>query len=186
MADVILFHHALGLTDGVRAFADDIRAAGHSVVTPDLYEGAIYGSIDDGVAHAERVGFEVIAERGAACAEGLADRFVVAGFSLGILPAQRLAQTRPDVGAAILYHDAVPTSTFGGGWPAGVDLQIHIVEDDEWADLGTARAVAAEAGGELFVYPGSAHLVADSSFGDYDETLAGLFLARTLAFLATR
>jgi dienelactone hydrolase len=183
MAEVLLFHHALGLTDGVRSFADDLRAAGHSVVTPDLYDGATYDSIDDGVAHAERVGFEVIAERGAEFAAALGDRLVVAGFSLGVLPAQRLAQTRPGVAGAVLYHDAVPISTFGDRWPAGVGLQIHVVEDDEWADLDTARSVAEQAGGELFVYPGSAHLVADPGSGDYDAAAAGLFLSRTLDFL---
>jgi dienelactone hydrolase len=185
MTDVLLFHHALGVTTGVLAFADDLRAAGHAVLVPDLYDGATYETIAEGVAHAERVGFEEIADRGAACADELDNRFVVAGFSLGVVPAQKLAQTHPAATGAILYHGAVPLTMFGDGWPDGVALQLHLTEHDPWVaeDLEAARFLAAEAGGELFIYPGSGHLVADSSSPDYDPEQAALILERTLAFL---
>ncbi len=182
---VLLFHHALGLTAGVRDFAERLRAAGHAVETPDLFGGAVFDSIDAGVAHAEGIGFEELASLGARFADGLGDGLVVAGFSLGVLPAQKLAQTRPGVVGALLYHAAVPTEVFGCEWPDGVALQMHLTADDELAseDLEAARTLAAVGAGELFVYPGSGHLVAEVGFVDHDPDQAALILERTLAFL---
>lgn len=183
--DVLLFHHALGLTDGVKAFADDLRRAGDRVVTPDLYDGKVHDSIEAGVVHAQEVGFETIIERGVRSADGLGDRLVAIGFSLGVLPAQKLAETRPGVLGAVLCHSAVPSDTFADRWPEGVALQLHFCQDDPWAaeDLDAAKAIAEESGGELFLYAGSRHLVADASFSDYDPDIAAQILARTLAFL---
>ncbi len=185
MTDVLLFHHALGLTDGVRAFADELRRAGHAVTTPDLFDGMTFDSLDAGVVHAEQIGFEVIADRGAACADVLPERLAVVGFSLGVLPAQKLAQTRNGVVAAVLCHSAIPLSVFGDGWPDGVDLQLHFSEEDPWAadDLDAAGELVAASGGELFRYPGSGHLVADPSTGDYEPEAAAQILSRTLALL---
>lgn len=185
MAEVLLFHHALGLTDGMREFADSLRSAGHDVTTPDLFDGLVFDSIADGVAHAASIGFGAIADSGEAFAADCGDRLVVAGFSLGAMPAQKLAQTRPGVAGAILYHAAIPASEFGDGWPDGVALQLHLAEHDEWSDedLVAAPALAAEAGGELFLYPVAGHLVADSSFSDYDPDVAATILERTLTFL---
>ncbi len=133
----------------------------------------------------KQVGFEAIADRGVTFADGLGDRLVVAGFSLGVLPAQKIAQTRSGVIGAILYHSAVPAAMFGSEWPAGVALQMHFTEHDEWAveDIDAATSLAVEAGGDLFMYPGSGHLVADSSFTDYVPSQADLIIERTLAFL---
>jgi dienelactone hydrolase len=185
MTDVLLFHHALGATAGVHGFADELRAAGHHVVVPDLFDGVVFGSLADGVAHAESLGFDTIIERGVACADGLGDRLVVAGFSLGVLPAQKLAQQRTGVVGALLYHAAVPPATFGNAWPPGVALQLHFCEHDPWAeeDLEAATALTADAGGELFLYPGSGHLVADRTSEDFEPELASLILHRTLSFL---
>lgn len=185
MADVLLFHHALGLTAGVQHFAELLRAAGHTVTVPDLYDGLRFATITEGVAHAESLGFETIIDQGVACAEGLGEPLVVAGFSLGVLPAQKLAQTRPGVIGAVLYHAAVPSTMFGDGWPAGVALQLHLTENDPWAeeDLEAARALAVEASGELFLYEGTGHLVADPTTPDHDAEQAALILERTLAFL---
>jgi dienelactone hydrolase len=188
VTDVVLFHHAHGLTDGTHAFADRLRAAGHSVTVPDLYDGAVFASLDDGVAHAESIGFDTIIARGVAAAVGLPAAVVCAGFSLGTLPTQKLAQTRPGVLGAVIYHGGEPPSAFGTAWPDRVALQVHVVEHDPWADLAVARELVAEAAevapAELFVYPGSAHLVADESLPDYDPVLAGQILTRSLAFLA--
>ena len=186
MAEVILFHHAQGLTPGVVAFADALRAAGHVVHTPDLYDGNTFADLDDGVGYAREVGFGTILERGRSAAEGLPSDLVYAGFSLGVMPAQSLAQTRPGARGALLLSAALPASEFGDGWPAGVPLQIHMMQDDEWAeeDLPAARElVESVAGAELFLYPGDAHLFADSSLADYDEGAATLLLQRVLAFL---
>lgn len=184
MAEVLLFHHAHGLTAGCLAFADELRAAGHVVHVPDLYQGKTFTELADGVGHAEQVGFETIIERGRLAAEGLPDEMVYAGFSLGVLPAQMLAQTRPGAKGALLLHSCVPTSQFGRPWPRGVPLQIHTMEADEWGDLDVARQLAETIeGAELFLYPGDRHLFADSSLPDYDESAATLLKQRVLRFL---
>lgn len=103
MAEVIVFHHARGLTDGISAWADMLRAAGHHVTAPDLFAGARFDTTEAGVPHAESIGFEVIAERGAAAAAELPDPLVAIGFSLGALPAQKLVATRSGVCAAVPF-----------------------------------------------------------------------------------
>jgi dienelactone hydrolase len=187
MTEVLLFHHAQGLTTGVLAFADDLRAAGHIVHTPDLYDGKTFADLDDGVAYARQIGFEEVLERGVAAAQGLPADLVYAGFSLGVMPAQKLAQTRRGALGALLMSAAVPPEEFDAPWPADVPVQIHMMEQDEWAteDLPAARAlVAGVPNGELFIYPGDRHLFADSSLGDFDSGAALLLKERVLAFLA--
>jgi dienelactone hydrolase len=110
MAEVLLFHHALGLTPGVVSFADGLRAEGHVVHTPDLYEGKTFDSVDDGVANAREVGFGTILERGRAAAEDLPNELVYGGFSLGVMPAQMLAQTRAGAQGALFFYAALPPS----------------------------------------------------------------------------
>ena len=186
MAEVLLFHHAQGQTPGFLAFADELRAAGHMVHAPDLYDGNTFHAIDDGVGYAREVGFDTILDRGVDSASSLPSELVYAGFSLGVMPAQKLAQTRPGAKGALLFSAALPPSEFGGLWPEGVGLQIHMMEDDEWAeeDLPAARELAQTVdGAELFLYPGDGHLFADSSLGDYDEQAAAQLKQRVLAFL---
>ena len=186
MAEMLLFHHAQGQTRGFLAFADELRAAGHVVHAPDLYDGKTFTDLDEGVGYAKQVGFEAIGERGRLAADGLPNELVYAGFSLGVLPAQMLAQTRPGARGALLFSAAFPASEFGGSWPPGVPLQIHMMEGDEWAveDLPAARELTeATEGAELFLYPGDRHLFADSSLPDYDESAATLLEQRVLAFL---
>jgi dienelactone hydrolase len=186
VAEVLLFHHAQGLTPGVLAFAERLRAAGHVVLAPDLYDGKTFDDLDEGVGYAKEVGFDTVLERGRSAAEGLPDGLVYAGFSLGVMPAQLLAQTRPGAKGALLFSAAIPASEFGGSWPDGVPLQIHIMEDDPWAeeDLPAARELVESAdGAELFLYPGDAHLFADKSLSAYDAEAAKLLEQRVLAFL---
>src|SRR5437764_14264163 len=141
MAEVVLFHHAQGQTPGFLAFADELRAAGHTVHAPDLYDGNTLAALDDGVGYAKQVGFDTMLERGRLAAEGLPNELVYAGFSLGVMPAQMLAQTRPGAKGGLLFSAAFPASGFRDQWPAGVPLQIHMMEGDEWAaeDLPAAR-----------------------------------------------
>lgn len=185
MAHVLLFHHAHGLTDGVRAFADDLRAADHEVSLPDLYDGQVFATLDEGVAHAEEVGFGTLIETGVDAAEGLPSELVYAGFSLGAMPAQKLAAVREGARGALLYHSAVPLGEFGfpSQWPADVPLQMHVMEDDPFEDRPVMDDLAATTGGELFTYPGGAHLFTDRSLDDHDPEAARLVLERTLAFL---
>ncbi len=189
MAEVLLYHHAQGLTEGCLAFADELRAAGHVVHTPDLYEGRTFESLAEGVGHAQEIGFDTVIARGAAVAEGLPDALVYAGFSLGVLPAQKLAHTRPGARGAVLMHSCVPPSEFGTPWPDGLPLQIHLMDNDEFVlppevDLAAARELAATvATAELFLYPGDRHLFTDSSLRDYDSSAALLLKSRVLALL---
>jgi dienelactone hydrolase len=185
MTEILLFHHAQGQTRGFLAFADELRAAGHVVHAPDLYDGNTFTDLDEGVGYAKEVGFGTIAERGRLAADGLPGELVYGGFSLGAMPAQMLAQTRAGAKGALLFSAALPASEFGS-WPPGVPVQIHMMEDDPWAveDLPAARElVEATGGAELFLYPGAGHLFADSSLQDYDEAAATLLQERVLAFL---
>ncbi|MGH3384333.1 MAG: dienelactone hydrolase family protein [Nocardioidaceae bacterium] len=189
MAELILFHHVHGRTSGVRDFAETLRRAGHTVHVPDLYEGRVFDDFEEGLAHAKDVGFDVLGERGRLAAEGLPDELVYAGFSLGVLSAQLLAQTRPGAKGALLFHGCFPTDEFGGPWPEGVPVQIHGMDGDEFfveegGDLDAARAlVAATTDAELFLYPGKQHLFADGSLPSYDEPAATLLTQRVLGFL---
>lgn len=185
MADVLLFHHAQGLTEGVRAFAAELRTAGHRVSVPDLFDGRTFPTVEAGVAHAQRIGFGSILEAGVDAAGGLPNEIVYAGFSLGVLPAQRLAQQRPGARGALLYHGVVPFTEFGDDWPAGVPLQAHVMRDDPWEDADELEDLVRQAGGELFLYDGAGHLFTDSSSADFAPAAADLVMTRTLEFLAS-
>ena len=188
MAEVLLLHHAHGLTAGCLSFADELRAAGHEVHAPDLYDGKTFATLDEGIGYAREVGFDTIIERGRLSADGLPEDVVYAGFSLGAMPAQMLAQTRSGAKGALLFHSAIPPSEFGGPWPEGLPLQIHLMEADEFAlegDLDAARELDETVeSAELFLYPGDRHLFADKSLDDYDEGAATLLKQRVLSFLA--
>ena len=191
MAEVLLFHHAQGLTPGVRAFADDIRAAGHTVHVPDLFGGRTFPSIDEGLAYIGEIGFDDMRERGVRIADELPPALVYAGFSFGVLPAQKLAQTRPGARGALLFHACLPISgewAFGP-WPEGVPVQIHGMDNDPIfageGDIDAAREIAGKVeDAELFLYPGDRHYFADSSLPSYDADAAALLTARVLDFLA--
>jgi len=184
VTEVVLFHHALGLTDGVAHFAETLRAAGHSVLVPDLYCGRVFPTIDAGVAYAKTVGFDAIIDSARAAVADVPRDVVYAGFSLGVVPAQSLAQTRSGARGGLLYHGAVPVSEFGAPWPVGVPLQMHIAEGDELGDLDIAQEMAREIlGATLFLYPSDAHLFTDTSLPDYDEAATDIVIGRTLAFL---
>lgn len=191
MAEVLLFHHAHGQTQGFLAFADELRRAGHTVHAPDLYDGRTFDTLDEGLAYAGEVGFGNVMERGVRAADKLPDELVYAGFSLGVMPAQNLAQTRPGAGGALLFHACLPTSEFGSSWPADVPVQIHAMEADpffvEDGDVDAARGLVESAEhAELFLYPGDQHLFADASLPSYDANAAALLNRRVLDFLGTR
>jgi dienelactone hydrolase len=190
MAEVLLFHHARGLTRGVHAFADELRAAGHTVHTPDLFDGRTFPSIDDGLAYIRGIGFDDMRERGVRVADGLPPALVYAGFSFGVLPAQKLAQTRPGARGALLFYSCLPISgewAFGP-WPNGVPVQIHGMDNDPIfvgeGDIHAAREIVEKVeGAELFLYPGDQHYFADSSLPSYDADATALLTQRVLAFL---
>jgi dienelactone hydrolase len=186
MVEVVLFHHVQGLTDGVRAFADELRADGHTVHTPDMFGGRTFATIDDGIAFAQEQGFGQLVAGGIAAADDLPADVVYAGFSFGAMPAQQLAQTKPGARGALLIYGVVPYTEFGDAWPEGVPVQIHAMDNDAWflEDLPSAEALAAStADAELFLYPGDKHLFADASTADYDAAAAALLMERVRAFL---
>jgi dienelactone hydrolase len=191
VAEVLLFHHTQGLTAGVRAFADELRAAGHTVHTPDLFQGQTFASIDEGLAHAKSVGFETILENGLRLADDLPDELVYAGMSLGEMIAQKLAQTRAGARGALMLYACIPISgewAFGP-WPRGVPVQIHGMDADPIfvgeGDVDAAREIVATVDdAELFLYPGDRHYFADSSLPSYDPEATALLMKRVLEFLA--
>jgi dienelactone hydrolase len=191
MAEVLLFHHAQGQTAGFLAFAAELRQAGHVVHTPDLFEGQTFESLDEGLAYVRTAGFGEVFERGVRSADDLPDELVYAGFSLGVMPAQQLAQTRPGARGALFFESCAPVTEFSESWPAGVPVQIHGMDADPFfageGDIHAANALVESTGqSELFLYPGDKHLFADSSLASYDAGAAALLTERTLDFLAKR
>jgi dienelactone hydrolase len=192
VAEVVLFHHLQGLTDGVQAFAEELRGGGHSVHTPDLFDGEHPATIEDGVALTQRIGDGVLAQRAEQALAELPAGLVYAGMSFGVVTAQRLAQTRPGARGALLYEACIPiTGDWAfGPWPDGVPVQIHGMDNDPFfaleGDIDAARELVDSVGpdlGELYVYPGDRHLFTDSSLPSYDATATALVLQRSRVFL---
>jgi dienelactone hydrolase len=192
MAEVVLFHHVQGLTDGVRAFAEELRAGGHTVHTPDLFDGERPASLDAGIAHIRGVGDAVLQERADRAVAALPEALVYAGFSWGAGTAQQYAQTRPGARGALLYEACMPiTGEWAfGPWPDGVPVQIHGMDKDPFfgleGDIDAARELVETVGSglaELFVYPGDRHLFTDSSLPSYDAEATALVVRRSRELL---
>ena len=191
MAEVLLFHHAQGLTPGVVAFAEELRAAGHIVHTPDLFGGRTFESIPEGMAFINETGFDELRAQGVRLADDLPQALVYAGFSFGVTIAQQLAQTRPGARGALLFYACIPiTGEYAfGPWPDSVPVLIHGADADPYfmdeGDVDAAREIAETvADAELFLYPGDQHYFADSSLPSYDAEATALLTKRVLEFLA--
>ena len=182
MAEVLLFPHERGLTPGVIEFADRLRADGHKVHIPDLFEGRTFASLDEGMAYVDDTGFDTVVARGLALAETLPSELVYAGFSLGVIPAEALAVWCPGARGVLLFNGIIPLEFFGGEWPAGVPLQIHISEADGFGDDPRELAQTVP-GAKLFQYEADGHLFADSSLPSFDKHDADLLTNRVLRFL---
>jgi len=193
MAEVVLFHCALGLRPGVTAAADRLRAAGHTVHAPDYYDGEVFDDLDDGLRKRDALGNAEIVRKAREAVSGLPAGLVYAGFSLGAVPAELLAASRPGALGAVLMHGAVPVegfSEFGiDRWPEGVPVQVHYAAGDPWveaeeevAPLGDAVR-GAGAAFEEHAYPGSGHLFADPDLPEYDRASSEEMWRRVLAFL---
>ena len=139
MAEVVLFHSVLGLRPGVTAAADRLRTAGHTVHTPDLYDGEVFDDLDDGQRKEEALGRREIARRAREAVAGLPEGLVFGGFSMGVAHAELLTASRPGALGAVLMHSALPVeelSEFFGvdGWPEGVPVQVHYAARDPWVE----------------------------------------------------
>jgi dienelactone hydrolase len=188
MATIALFHSVLGIRPGLLQFADTLRAAGHEVHVMDQNEGKVFDEYEPAMALMEEVGFKELTARAMAATANLPDGFVTAGFSNGAGMAEYVAGRRR-VAGVLMLGGALDLEWLDMSWPAGVPAQIHTAIDDPWREQEgidrVAQAVKA-AGGEIevFDYPGSGHLFADSSKADeYQPAEADLMMTRIKAFL---
>ena len=183
-----MYHHVQGLTEGVRSFAEELRQAGHTVHTPDLFDGRTFDTYRGGHGLRARSGVRRAGRAGGGRRRGIGAEAVYAGFSFGVMAAQQLAQTRPGARAALLMSACLPVSEFGDAWPEGVPVQVHGKDADPFfaEDLEAAQALVHSTDrAELHLYPGEEHLFADSSLPAYDAAAATLLTERVLAFLET-
>ncbi|GKV68652.1 dienelactone hydrolase [Sporosarcina sp. NCCP-2716] len=188
MADVLLFHHVLGRTAGILHLAEVLEQAGHTLHTPDLFEGRIFETIEEGFAFVKEIGFETLMERVRQAAEDVQPSVVYAGYSLGVMAAQQLAQTRAGAAGALFIASCAPAEEFGGPWPAKLPLQVHGMKEDPFfadeGDLEAAREITETSdSGELFLYTGNQHFFADNSQPGYDSAATAQMIERVLLFL---
>lgn len=182
MAEVVLFHHSGGLTPGVRAFADLLRERGHTVHTPDLFEGRTFADVAEGVAFAEEVGEDVFARRAAEAVAGLPAELVYGGMSFGAARAAEQALARPGARGAFFLYGAVAPSWWSATWPDAVPVQAHVAEGDPWREP-EAEDELVGFGGELFVYPCAGHLFAEVGHPDLDPACAEIVRERVRTFV---
>ena len=194
MAEVVLFHSVLGLRPGVIAAADRLRAAGHTIHTPDLFDGEVFDDLDDGQRKEEALGYQEIARRAKEAVAELPAGLVFAGFSLGAVHAELLAASRSGALGAVLMHGAVPMeslSEFFGveRWSEGVPVQVHYAALDPWVEADEEVVPlgddvrGAGAAFEAHAYPCSGHLFADPALPEYDRASSEAMWERVLAFL---
>lgn len=190
MATVVLFHSALGRRPAVKTFADQLRAAGHSVHTPDLYDGEVFNDLHAGAAKRDALGVPVLLDRAHRAVADLPPALVYAGFSMGAAAAQALAATRPGAAGAILIQGAVPLDALGlDAWPTDVPVQLHATTADPWFDLAVvdelARAIPKDLL-EVHRYDSHGHLVSDDAWIDHDPRIAERILHHVLNWLRGR
>lgn len=186
MATIVLFHHVLGLTSGFEALADALRAGGHEVETPDMFDGRAFGSIEEGIGFVAEEGEEALGARGLAALPEPGGVLVVGGTSFGAAVAATAVAQRPDI-AGMLSYEAFVDPHWVGGWSREVPVEVHGMTEDPYfaEDLELARPwIEAHPGSELHLYPGSAHLFTDSSTPGYAADATALVIERSLEFLA--
>ena len=194
MAEVVLFHSVLGLSPGVFSAAERLRAAGHTLHTPDFFDGEVFDDLEEGMRKEEDLGFQEIARRARDSVASLPEGLIFCGFSLGAMHAEALAASRPGALGAVLMAGAVPVEGleeyFGiERWPEGVPVQVHYAEDDPWVEaeeevvpLGEAVR-GAGAAFEAHSYPGSGHLFFEPGVPEYDLASSEEMWERVLDFL---
>lgn len=185
MVEILLLHHARGLTSGVHEVAEALRAAGHTVHTPDLF-GRTFATTEEGADFEENaIGWEGMLQRTETAAEALPPGVVHLGMSLGVVYGTRLAVLRPGALGLIGLYSPIPPQSVAGPWPAGVPAQYHWHERDPWVDDGAPEALVEQVpGAEVNVYDGDTHLFADPSTEGFDATSAALAMERIQEFLA--
>jgi dienelactone hydrolase len=182
---VLLLHSVFGLRPAVHAAADRIRATGHDVVVPDLFDGRTTGDVEEGRRIKDEIGTEELARRAAAAAEPY-ERLVYAGFSLGAGLAHDLAFTDGGARGLLLMHGT--SDVPDGPGPVGLPVQLHVADPDrfepaDWLEEWSAGIRRRGAKAEIFRYPGAGHLFTDPGLTDHDEAAAGAAWTRALAFV---
>lgn len=184
MAEIILFHHAQGLTEGLRHFSERLGAAGHVVYAPDMYSGAVFARLDEGLAFASRIGHDAIEEVARRAARKHPHANTAIGFSLGAFPAQLLAQEWKKIDSLVLVAGGLPPRDLGGDWRSDVRLSVHVAEPDDWIPTGSLETLLRHARRpHVHKYPGMGHMFVDPSSPDYDADAADLFEERLLSWL---
>ena len=192
MAEIVLFHSALGPRPGIAVAAERLRAAGHVVHVPDIFpEPHVFDEAGPAMDYINGVGFDTLAARAMASVQSLPSDLVYAGFSLAAGYAAALAATRPGARAALLLNGTPGPDTLGAAtWPSGVPVQVHSMTGDQWRDddaLARMTAFVRASGSEcaVFDYPGTAHLFADPSLpAQFDSAAADLMWERVLELLS--
>ena len=192
MAEIVLFHSALGVRPGVTAAADRLRAAGHMVHVPDYYDGEVFDDLNEGLRKCDALGYAEIARRAREAVSDLPAELVFAGFSLGTVPAELLAAGRAGAIGAVLMHSALAVEGFSEfgveRWPLGVPVQVHYAAEDPWVEAEEVEALRgavgrARAAFEEHIYPGSGHLFADPDLPEYDRASSEAMWRRAIIFL---
>jgi len=186
MAAVALFHSVYGLRPAMFATADRLRAAGHTVLTPDLYGLPAADDLAAGFALAQRVGFPAMLARARAALQDLPPDAVLAGISMGVSVVDVLLPERPATAGVLLLASA--TGSFGGV-PPRLRAQLHVADPDPdfvppaAVDRWISGMTAAAAIFEVYRYPGVAHLWFDEDLPGHDPLAADLVWHRCEEFL---
>lgn len=187
--EVVLLHSALGLRPAVHGWAAHLRAAGHRVHTPDIFDGEVFASVEEGLRKRDALGIPEIGRRTRAAVATLPAGLVFMGWSLGAVGAQVLAATRPGAKAAVLLHGIAPLPAIGvRQWPTGVPIQIHSADADPWVPEPLVQAFEAAvttAGvhAETWRYPGAAHMFDDPDLPGHSVEATALARERITRFL---
>jgi len=186
MASVAIFHSLYGLRPSVLSAAERLRAAGHTVVTPDLYGLPPADSFEQAAALADKVGWPEIVGRARATLRDMPPRTVLVGFSMGTGVADELLAERPHTAGLLLLSGAAVTAA---RIPSGLRAQLHVADPDPEfvpAPAITGWADAMDAAGaifEVYRYPAVGHLWMDEDLPDHDHLATDLLWSRCTEFL---
>lgn len=188
MASIVLFHSAFGLRPAVHEAAGRLRAAGHTVHVPDLYDGRTTDSVEEGMRIKDGFGHEELLKRAVAAAAPHSERgLVYAGLSLGGSLAQNLALGDVRARGLLLLHG---TSDIADAAAVdGLPVQLHVADPDpfephDWLNAWYLRMRRAGADVEVHRYPGAGHLYTDPGLDDHDAEAAEATWRTALGFLA--
>ena len=185
MATVIFFHSVYGLRSLEHEAVERVQAAGHKAFAPDLYDGLIARSIEEGFEFKDEIGWETICERAEWALAGLPASTVLAGFSMGAGVISSLWPKREKTAGILLLHRVAPIAENAR---KGLPLQLHLAEPDPFEpeeDVAAWRQAVERSGtaAEIFRYPGGGHLYTDASLPDYNARAADLTWKRVIDFL---